>query len=61
MPYSIKFGKDKKGTYAISTEKLHSKKYYYNTELGKKMAINKVLKFNKAIYLSELKYKHKSI
>lgn len=61
MPYSIRFGKDKKGNYAISTEKLHSKKYYYTTDIGKTIAINKVLRYNKAIFLSELRYKHKTI
>lgn len=53
MPYKVVLGQDSKGTYAKSSEKLHSKKYYYKTERGKKLAIKKARRQVVAVSLSE--------
>lgn len=57
MPYKVVFGRDKNGTYAKSSEKLHSKKYYYTTLRGKELAKKKARKQVIAVSLSEGLYK----
>jgi len=53
MPYSVVFGRDKKGYYAKSSEKLHSKKYYYKTPRGKELAKKRARKQIIAVSLRE--------
>jgi len=59
MPYTVVTGRDSKGTYAKSSEKLHSKKYYYTTPRGKELALKKARKQVIAVSLSEGLYKTK--
>lgn len=53
MPYHVVFGRDKKGSYAKSSERLHSKKYYYKTLRGKELAKKRARKQIIAVSLKE--------
>jgi hypothetical protein len=57
MPYKVVLGRDKKGNYAKSSERLHSKKYYYKTEQGKTLAKSKARKQIIAVSIKEGLYR----